>query len=112
MNQNEPGGIHERKGRRDPGNFDVHHLAQISDGFTGAELEQAIVDALYHAFSEDRDVRTADVTAAVGRAVPLSRSQREVIERLRAWLREGRAQSASFAEAAQAEQAQVRLELN
>ena len=104
--------VHLRKRRRDPGTFDVYHLAQISDGFTGAELEQAIVDALYHAFSEDRDVRTADITAAVGRAVPLSRSQREVIERLRSWLREGRAQSASFAEAAQAEQAQVRLELN
>jgi SpoVK/Ycf46/Vps4 family AAA+-type ATPase len=104
--------VHLRKRRRDPGAFDIHHLAQISDGFTGAELEQSIVDALYHAFSEDRDVHTADVTAAVGRAVPLSRSQREVIERLRAWLREGRAQSASFAEVAQAEQAQVRLELN
>jgi SpoVK/Ycf46/Vps4 family AAA+-type ATPase len=104
--------VHLRKRRRDPGNFDVYHLAQISDGFTGAELEQAVVDALYHAFSEDRDVRTADLTAAIARAVPLSRSQREVIERLRSWLREGRAQSASFAEAAQAEQAQVRLELN
>ena len=104
--------VHLRKRRRDPGAFDVYHLAQVSDGFTGAELEQAIVDALYHAFSEDRDVRTADVTAAVTRAVPLSRSQREVIERLRSWLREGRAQSASFAEAAQAEQAQVRLELS
>lgn len=104
--------VHLRKRRRDPGEFDVYHLAQISDGFTGAELEQAIVDALYHAFSEDRDVRTADITAAVARAVPLSRSQREVIERLRAWLREGRAQSASFAEVAQAEQSQVRLELN
>ena len=104
--------VHLRKRRRDPGVFDVHHLAQISDGFTGAELEQAIVDALYHAFPEDRDVRTADITAAISRSVPLSRSQREVIERLRAWLREGRAQSASFAEAAQAEQAQVRLELN
>jgi hypothetical protein len=41
----------------------------------------------------------------------LSRSQREAIEQLRAWLREGRAQSASFAEATLAEQAQVRLEL-
>jgi hypothetical protein len=45
-------------------------------------------------------------------AVPLSKSQREVIERLRAWLRDGRAQSASFPAASLAEQAQVRLELN
>jgi len=42
-------------------------------------------------------VRTADVTEALLRTVPLSRSQREVIENLRAWLRQGRAQPASAA---------------
>jgi SpoVK/Ycf46/Vps4 family AAA+-type ATPase len=104
--------VHLRKRRRDPAQFDVYHLAQISDGYTGAELEQAIVDAMYQAFAEDRDIRTGDITTAIGRTVPLSRSQREVIERLRGWLRDGRAQSASFAEAAQAQQAQVRLELD
>jgi SpoVK/Ycf46/Vps4 family AAA+-type ATPase len=104
--------VHLRKRRREPGDFDVYHLAQISDGFTGAELEQALIDAMYRAFAEDRDVRTADITTEIGRTVPLSRSQREVIERLRTWLREGRAQSASFAESTQAEQAQVRLELD
>jgi AAA+ superfamily predicted ATPase len=104
--------VHLRKRRRDPSAFDVHHLAQISDGHTGAELEQAVVDAMHQAFAQQRDVRTADITAAVRRSVPLSRAQREVIGRLRAWLREGRAQSASFAEAAAAEQNQVRLELD
>lgn len=103
--------VHLRKRRRDPGAFDVHHLAQISDGHTGAELEQAIVDAMHQAFAQQRDLRTADITAVVRRSVPLSRSQREVIGRLRAWLRDGRAQSASFAEAAAAERSQVRLEL-
>lgn len=105
-------GVHLRKRRRDPGQFNIYHLAQISDGYTGAELEQAIIDAMYRAFAEERDIRTEDITGAVLRTVPLSRSQREVIERLRAWLRDGRAQSASFAEAAQAEQAQVNLELS
>jgi SpoVK/Ycf46/Vps4 family AAA+-type ATPase len=89
--------VHLRKRRRDPEAFDVHHLAQISDGFVGAELEQSVIDAMYHAFAEDRDVRTADVTDALLRTVPLSRSQREVIEHLRAWLRQGRAQPASAA---------------
>jgi AAA+ superfamily predicted ATPase len=104
--------VHLRKRRRDPDQFDVHHLAQISDGHTGAELEQAVLDAMHQAFAEQRDVRTADITAAIRRAVPLSRAQREVITRLRAWLRDGRAQSASFAEAEVAEQSQVRLELD
>jgi len=104
--------VHLRKRRRDPGRFPIEHLANISDGYTGAEIEQAIVDAMYQAFNEDRDIQSADVTAAIARTVPLSRSQREVIERLRGWLRAGRAQSASFAEVTQAEESQVRLELN
>jgi AAA+ superfamily predicted ATPase len=104
--------LHLRKRRRDPSGFDVRRLAVESDGYTGAELEQAIIDAMYSAFAEDRDIRTGDVITAIARTVPLSRSQREVIERLRAWLREGRAQSASFAAASLAEQAQVRLELD
>ena len=103
--------VHLRKRRRDPGQFDIAGLARASDGYTGAELEQAVIDAMYQAYAEDRDITTKDVAAAIARTVPLSRSQREVIERLRSWLRDGRAQSASFAEAAQAEQAQVQLEL-
>jgi len=67
---------------------------------------------MHEAFAQQRDVRTSDNTAAIRRSVPLSRAQREVIGRLRAWLRDGRAQSASFAEAAAAERSQVRLELD
>lgn len=104
--------VHLRKRRRDPRAFDVHHLAQISDGHTGAELEQAVVDAMHEAFAQQRDIRTGDVTAAIRRSVPLSRAQREVITRLRSWLRDGRVQSASFAEAAAAERSQVKLELD
>jgi len=103
--------VHLRKRRRDPGQFDVHRLAALADGFVGAELEQAVIDAMYRAFAEQRDIHTGDVVAAIERTVPLSRSQREIIERLRSWLHEGRAQSATFTETAQAERAQVRLEL-
>jgi SpoVK/Ycf46/Vps4 family AAA+-type ATPase len=88
-------GVHLRKRRRDPGQFNVRQLAKECDGYTGAELEQAIIDAMYQAFAEDRDIGTEDIVAAIARTVPLSQSQREVIERLRSWLRDGRAQSAS-----------------
>jgi AAA+ superfamily predicted ATPase len=104
--------VHLRKRRRDPGAFDVRRLAKECDGYTGAELEQAIIDAMYQAFADERDIGTEDIIAAIARTVPLSKSQREVIERLRAWLRDGRAQSASFAAASLAAQAQVRLELD
>jgi SpoVK/Ycf46/Vps4 family AAA+-type ATPase len=99
--------VHLRKRGRAPETFDVHQLAKDCDGFVGAELEQVIIDAMYEAFAEDRDITTADIARAAARTVPLSRSQREVIEDLRGWLREGRAQSASFAEAAQAAAHQV-----
>jgi SpoVK/Ycf46/Vps4 family AAA+-type ATPase len=104
--------VHLRKRRRDPAVFNVFQLAKECEGYTGAELEQAIIDAMYQSFAEERDIRTEDIIAAIARTVPLSRSQREVIDRLRSWLRDGRTQSASFGAAALAEQAQVRLELN
>lgn len=104
--------VHLRKRRRDPGSFDVMRLARLSDGYVGAEIEQAIIDALHRAFADGpRDVTTDDIAAAVERLVPLSKSQRERVEDLRSWLRDGRAQSASFAEAATAAENQVRLEL-
>ncbi|MDQ1042476.1 AAA family ATPase [Streptomyces sp. V4I2] len=99
--------VHLRKRGRKPEMFDVHQLARDCDGFVGAELEQVVVDAMYEAFAEERDITTDNVARAAARTVPLSRSQREVIEDLRAWLREGRAQSASFAGAAQAAEHQV-----
>ncbi|MDQ0578333.1 AAA family ATPase [Streptomyces rishiriensis] len=99
--------VHLRKRGRAPESFDVHRLAQLCDGFVGAELEQVVVDAMYAAFAEERDITTDDIARAVARTVPLSRSRRETIEDLRAWLREGRAQSASFAGAAQAAAHQV-----
>lgn len=104
--------VHLRKRRRNPGAFDIRQLARLSDGYVGAEIEQAIIDAMYRAFADGpRDITTADVAASLTRLVPLSKSQKERIEDLRAWLRDGRAQSASFAEAALAAENQVRLEL-
>ena len=51
------------------------------------------------------------VFTLVGHQVPLSVSQREQIEKLRSWLREGRAQSASFSAAADAESQFVPIQI-
>lgn len=88
--------VHLRKRGRQPGDFDVARLAKESVLYVGAEIEQALIDAMYQAFSQGREVTTEDVSAALGMLVPLSRSQREQIASLRLWLQEGRAQSASF----------------
>ncbi len=95
--------VHLRKRNRLPSDFDVSRLASQSEGYVGAELEQAIIDAMYVAFSGQREFTTEDIVDALSRQVPLSVSQRETIDSLRGWLREGRAQSASFQEVVEAE---------
>jgi AAA+ superfamily predicted ATPase len=104
--------VHLRKRQRMSHDFDLNQLAQESEGYVGAELEQAIVDAMYIGFNQKREFTTQDISQALKRQVPLSVSQRERITALREWLREGRAQSASFEEVRQAEQQFVPLLLD
>jgi SpoVK/Ycf46/Vps4 family AAA+-type ATPase len=104
--------LHLRKRRRDPALFDIRRLAAESDGYTGAEIELAVIDAMYQAFAQDRDIQTGDLITAIARTVPLSKSQREVIERLRSWLRDGRAQPASHSPQSPGGDGQLRLELD
>lgn len=96
-------GVHLRKRRRLATDFDVAGLAAVAEGYVGSEIEQAVVDAMYVGFNAGREFTTDDIRAALARQVPLSVSQRETIGSLRTWLREGRAQSASFAETVEAE---------
>lgn len=92
--------VHLRKRRRPIQNYDLEILAQASKGFVGAEIEQAVIDAMYHAFSDreepGRDFTTNDILEALEKQVPISRSHKETIDELRKWLSEGRAQSASL----------------
>lgn len=91
--------VHIRKRRRPPQAYDLERLAHASAGYVGAEIEQAVIDAMYEAFSDrenpGRDFSTQDVLTSLSKQVPISHSQRETIEGLRKWLSEGRAQSAS-----------------
>jgi AAA+ superfamily predicted ATPase len=107
--------VHLRKRRRAPEGFDLGKLAAASEGYVGAEIEQAIIDAMYVAFNDPkqpaREITTADVLDALHRQVPMSQSHREVIAGLRQWLKDGRAQSASFADATQARRECVQLEV-
>ncbi len=104
--------VHLRKRRRMNNDFDLERLAREAEGYVGAEIEQAIIDGMYVGFNQNREFTTADLSQALKRQVPLSISQRERITALREWLREGRAQSASFAEIKQAEQQFVPLQLD
>jgi SpoVK/Ycf46/Vps4 family AAA+-type ATPase len=86
--------IHLRKRGRDAQNFDLAALSEASRDFSGAELEAAIVSALYDAFDAQREVVTADILRAIGQAVPLARTMAEHLHQLASWAK-GRARNAS-----------------
>lgn len=108
--------VYLRKRKRPVQGFAVDRLAAASEGYVGAEIEQAVIDAMYMAYSDrthpGRDVTMEDILAALARQVPMSQSQREAMGALRQWLAEGRAQSASFREARQAQAQFVQIQLD
>jgi SpoVK/Ycf46/Vps4 family AAA+-type ATPase len=88
--------IHLTKRRRDPQVFDLEPLVAASENFSGAEIEQAIISALYDAFYARIEVNSAHILEALQQTVPLARTMDEQIDRLRSWA-EGRARNASVA---------------
>jgi SpoVK/Ycf46/Vps4 family AAA+-type ATPase len=79
--------IHLSKRRRDPAAFDLGGLVTATEGFSGAEIEQAVVSGLFRAFEAGRDLETGDLRAAVGETYPLSRSRAREIAALTEWAR-------------------------
>jgi SpoVK/Ycf46/Vps4 family AAA+-type ATPase len=77
--------IHLEKRGIDTGLFDLHILAEAADGFTGAEIEEAVVSARYLAGSRGEAVTQDDVLAALHRTYPISIMRAESIASLRAW---------------------------
>ncbi len=85
--------IHLRKRELDPATFDLEALAAASEGFSGAELEQVVVAAVYAAGADERPPQTRHLLAALEETRPLSRVMAEPVAALRAWAR-GRTVSA------------------
>lgn len=77
--------IHLRKRKRDPAGFDLDRLAAATPGFSGAEIEQLIIEALYDAFDSGQDITTDGILKGVQETVPLSMTMREKIAYLRDW---------------------------
>jgi len=76
--------IHLTERKQNPDLFDLTALVGASEGFSGAELEQAVVGALYGALHHERILDTAQLHTELRNTVPLSVSRREDIERLQA----------------------------
>jgi SpoVK/Ycf46/Vps4 family AAA+-type ATPase len=77
--------IHLLRRRRDPAKFDLDALAVAAEGFSGSEIEQAIISGLYAAFAEPTELSQAHLTRALSETFPLSATMAEEIGRLREW---------------------------
>ncbi|NJR68866.1 MAG: AAA family ATPase [Synechococcales cyanobacterium CRU_2_2] len=80
--------IHLDRRKQDSSQFDLQLLVNQSAGFSGAEIEQAVVAALYRALHLNLPLNTAILQEEVNSTVPLSVSCREDIEALRAFAQE------------------------
>lgn len=85
--------IHLQLRGLDPRGFDLEALAQASEGFSGAGIEQAVVSALYAARASNRAPDTDAVRAQLDATQPLSVVMEAQIAELRQWAR-GRTVSA------------------
>ncbi|MGL5878891.1 MAG: AAA family ATPase [Xenococcaceae cyanobacterium] len=65
--------------------FDLVKLARSSVDFSGAEIEQVVIDGMYRAFSDRRDFETEDLLLAIAETVPLASIARSQIESLKQW---------------------------
>ncbi|GIS13850.1 MAG: hypothetical protein CM15mP116_04330 [Synechococcus sp.] len=68
-----------------------------SEGFSGAELEQTVIEAMHLAFADNRELTEPDLIGAASQLIPLSRTASEQLERLKQWAAGGRARPASVA---------------
>jgi SpoVK/Ycf46/Vps4 family AAA+-type ATPase len=81
-------GIHLAKRREDISRFDLDQLVMVCDGFSGAEIEQALVAAMYEAFAQDREFTQLDIIASIRATLPLSKTMHEQVTALRDWARQ------------------------
>ena len=77
--------IHLTNRNQPLGNFDIQGLAEAMDGFSGAEIEQAIVSALYAAHAKNQALATQHLSEEIGQTRPLSVVMREKVSTLRDW---------------------------
>ena len=102
--------IHLAKRGRDPQKFDLAALVAASPDFSGAEIEEAIISALYDAFYEKQELTTNHVSTSLRQTVPLAKTMSEKVASQRRWAA-GRARNASVMQPIKVEAEQRRMGL-
>lgn len=80
--------IHLSKRRPDAERFDFDQLSKVCEGFSGAEIEQGLISAMYEAFAQGREFTQLDIIAAIRATMPLSKTMSEQVTALRDWARQ------------------------
>ncbi len=75
--------------------FDYEKLSQLSESFSGAEIKQSIIEAMYHAFYEEREFTTNDICLALNELIPLAQLESTQTIKLQNWASSGRIRLAS-----------------
>lgn len=75
--------------------YDMERLAYETPDFSGAEIEQTLIEAMHLGFSQNRDFTTDDILEAASQIVPLARTAQEQIQFLQEWAAAGKARLAS-----------------
>jgi len=75
--------------------FDYTKLAQLSETFSGAEIRQSVIEAMYHAFDEEREFTTDDICIALNELIPLAQLENNQTLKLQNWASSGRIRLAS-----------------
>jgi AAA+ superfamily predicted ATPase len=77
--------IHLQKRKRDPDKFNLEALAKSSEGYSGSEIEQAVVSALHDAYANKCSMSTDIIISALKNSPPISVTLAESVEYLRKW---------------------------
>ena len=80
--------IHLNRRKQDPKNLDLDALAEASEGFSPAEIEQAVIAALHGVFDRRGQITTEDVLEVLRTSPPLSVTAAEKVRALQAWARD------------------------
>lgn len=77
--------VHLKKRGRNPEDYDLPRLIKLTEHFSGAEIEQVVIAALFKAFSEKRELTSRDLEVSAKETVPLYETYEEDIKALRDW---------------------------
>ena len=88
--------VHLRKARAARiDEFELTLLSDLSKDFSGAEIEQVVIEAMRLGYSKGEDFKTEDILESIQKIVPLARTKNKELTLLQKWFESGNVVSAS-----------------